>query len=565
MANVKKKVVKTKMVAKEKKVTNVASVTVPVTNGYHGYHSSDYEEEDWDEPPSVAGLSVTDDNHAATNGKESISNGPSKVVRESKSSRGSARGATSMSKGPPVNLLPIDPKTTLFFEAIREGAVAKVKTMLRSKNMNLNTRDLNDPLAPTALIVACETDSTEIVKLLLTMKKAKHLDVNQENKRGRRPIWISALKGNAEIADMLLNVRGTECDVNFTDPDSGTTPLYRAILSKSVAVVKLLIDAKADVNMRKMGLGIKAEPPLIKAVQLDNLDIVKLLINALCKIQATTEDGFNALFFAVAYRRYQIAEFLLENNIKIHAKSNTGITAMTVAIEHHNPAMVKMLIEWGYKLDKRYKWKETPLSQAINLHSEECAMTLIQQGCNLSKKRGDSYFYMAVDEKLTRLTKFMVAVNPHYLQESWVREKRWPVSIYHRPDIITWLDRESEKVRTLRQLCRGRIFRILGKYAPHKLTKLNLPANIREYVSYNSHVKPEFFVQTPLSLVGECPVECPAICTRKYCPPIEFSSSSESDNSIDDDDVDDHDRHHHQCSKSRDNKDNGEKCCDYCK
>ena len=60
---------------------------------------------------------------------------------------------------------------------------------MRSRNMNLNTRDLNDPEQPTALIVACENDQTEIVKIMLTMKKAKYLDVNQENRLGRRPIW----------------------------------------------------------------------------------------------------------------------------------------------------------------------------------------------------------------------------------------------------------------------------------------------------------------------------------------------------------------------------------------
>ena len=90
---------------------------------------------------------------------------------------------------PPVITTPIDPNTVLFFSLIREGNVQKVKSCMRSRNMNLNTRDLNDPEQPTALIVACENDQTEIVKIMLTMKKAKYLDVNQENRLGRRPIW----------------------------------------------------------------------------------------------------------------------------------------------------------------------------------------------------------------------------------------------------------------------------------------------------------------------------------------------------------------------------------------
>lgn len=301
---------------------------------------------------------------------------------------------------------------------------------------------------------------------------------------------------------------------------------------------------------------------------MNNMKIVEHLVNALCKIQSKTEDGFTALHFAVAYKRHEAAEYLLQNEIKIHAKSNYGITPMTVAIEHRNPAMVKLLIEYGYKMDKRYKWKETPLNQAINLHSEECAMTLIHQGCDLHKKRGHSYFYMAVDEKLTRLVKFMAAVQPQFLQEDWIKTKTWPVSIYRKSDLIKWLEQESMNVRSLRQLCRGRIFRILGKYPSDKLKKLNLDDTLYKYCSYSTHVKEEFYQLQPLNVKANCPIDCPAICNRRYCPPIEFSSSSESEESIDDDEVNEkpatnqsktsesHDHNH-------DDKD-GEKCCDYC-
>ena len=292
-----------------------------------------------------------------------------------------------------------------------------------------------------------------------------------------------------------------------------------------------------------------------------NMQIVQHLVNALCKLEAKTEDGLTAVHFAVAYRRYEITEFLLQNEIRIHAKSNHGITAMTVAIEHQNPAMVKMLIEYGYKMNKRYQWKETPLSQAINLHSEECAMTLVHQGCTLKKKKGHSYFYMAVDEKLIRLVKFMAAVNPNFLQEKWVKNNEWPVSIYHRPDMIEWLAKESQQVRKLRQLCRAKIFTYLGKYGPYKLDKLKLPEELKDYVAYNSHVKEDFFKQHPLNVTGECPIDCPAICTRKYCPPIEVSSSESDSEEIDDDEIKSHPIQHHLDQHDH----SSVRCCSYCR
>ena len=90
---------------------------------------------------------------------------------------------------PPVNLTPVDPNTLLFFSLLREGNVQKLKSVMRSRNVNLNTRDLNDPEAPTALLVACQLEYVDIVKIMLTMKKAKYLDVNQEDRLGKRPIW----------------------------------------------------------------------------------------------------------------------------------------------------------------------------------------------------------------------------------------------------------------------------------------------------------------------------------------------------------------------------------------
>jgi len=75
---------------------------------------------------------------------------------------------------------------------------------------------------------------------------------------------IAAWKGNVEVANLLLNTRGAECDVNFLDKDTGTSPLYRAILSNNEEVAHLLIQAKADVNMRRMGKNRSIETPLIK-------------------------------------------------------------------------------------------------------------------------------------------------------------------------------------------------------------------------------------------------------------------------------------------------------------
>lgn len=152
------------------------------------------------DPPNITGLSLSRSSEPVPDPGEIhdgtravlVQNGSPKYLKDHPKhthTRRNAREHVSAPLSPPVIETPVDPNTVLFFSLIREGNVQKVKSVMRSRNMNLNTRDLNDPEHPTALIVACEHDQTEIVKIMLTMKKAKYLDVNQENRLGRRPIW----------------------------------------------------------------------------------------------------------------------------------------------------------------------------------------------------------------------------------------------------------------------------------------------------------------------------------------------------------------------------------------
>lgn len=252
----------------------------------------------------------------------------------------------------------------------------------------------------------------------------------------------------------------------------------------------------------------------------------------MCKLQAKTENGLTALHYAIAYHRYEICKLLLENQIKIHSRTNSGVTAMTIAIEHHNAAMVKILLEFGYKMDKRYRWKETPLEQAIKLHAQDCALTLLHFGCSLVKEKGKSYFHLAVEEKLLKVVKFMINLQPTFLNEDFIQSHNWPVSLYYRPDIMDWIVKEAEQPRTLKQLCRARIYRQLGKYSILKIKELNLPEPLKEYMKFHEHIKEKYYFEKPLT-IEECPFDCPAICSLRYCPPIEISDSEPEPDSDD--------------------------------
>ncbi|KAK7114601.1 putative ankyrin repeat protein RF_0381 [Littorina saxatilis] len=423
------------------------------------------------------------------------------------------------------------------FINVRAGDHNKVKRFVKDRVVDVNEADHDDPRGVTAIILASELGDVEMVKLLMKAQP-KAADVNAETVTGRRAIWWAAKIGNKELADQLLT--DTTCEVNYIDRETGCSPLYRAILTNKADVVRAILHAGGDVNLRKLGLSKGAETPLIKSVQMDNIEICEMLINSLCEKNTKTDDGLTALHYAVAYRRYAICRLLLQEMVKIHARSNSGVTALTVAIEQHNPAMVKILIENGYRLDRPYRWGEMPIQQAIALHSQECAMTLAYWGCDLtqpaalknSKKRKPfSAFYLAVNERLMSLARLLIDLHPWFLREEWLWEKDWPVSLYRRPLVRRWLKEQASTPRSLKSLCRSRIFRCLGLYAPHKAEQLPLPESLKRYLTFPEHIKDKFYEEIPLSQEG-CPYDCEVACPLRTCPVVDISFSDDSDQDI---------------------------------
>lgn len=425
-----------------------------------------------------------------------------------------------------------------FFVSVRAGDHKKVKHLLKERLVNVNTQDSEDPHGTTAIIIASELQDVEMVQVLMKAKPTP-ADVNAETVTGRRAIWWAAKYGNKQLAEQLL--KDSKCDVRYIDRQTGCSPLYRAIVSNKADVTRLLLHAGGDVNLRRLGFDREAETPLMKAVQMNNLEICQMLINSLCDKHAKTDDGLTALHFAIAYRRYDICRMLLHERLKIHARSYSGVTALTLAIEHHNPAMVRILIEYGYKIDRRYKWGELPIQQAIALQSQECAMTLAHWGCSLTevlpstrskkKKCPFSAFFLAINERLMSLARLLIDLRPAFLREEWLWQKEWPVSLYRRPMVRDWLLEQAATPRTLKCLCRAAIYRRLGLDAPTKLDKLPLPPPLKQYMGFPEHIKDTFYVEKPLE--EECPYDCAVTCPRKAaCPQIDLSFSDDSDQDI---------------------------------
>lgn len=264
-----------------------------------------------------------------------------------------------------------------------------------------------------------------------------------------------------------------------------------------------------------------------RAVQLNNADIVDILLNSLCDMEARTEDGFSALHYAVAYRRYAIAKKLLVNKIPIRAKSKRGVTAMAVAIQHHNPVMVSLLVEHGYNPNKKFDWGETPLEMAIKNHSELCAFALLYEGCILDvDPEKPSYFLQAISEGLVNLVKMLIEMRPRYLTEEWLRQRYIPLALYKMPNVYEALFDMSSSPRPLSRICRSVIYGSLNRFPQTKVEELLLPKKLKKFVLFKNNFPKEMFEETTI-YNDDCPFDCGFDCKKEQCYVLDFSSSSE--------------------------------------
>ena len=161
-------------------------------------------------------------------------------------------------------------------------------------------------------------------------------DVNElvdgSDLKGASALLVAAAGGNVEIVRLLVDAGA---DVNHALPEhplsgkdsGGASVLSVAVNKESVEIVRLLVDAGADVNYvlpgKFLGPGSRGSTVLLKAVGLGNEQIVRLLVDA----------GANVNYV------------LPEQHMR--SKSTSGISALLLAVGQEQAEIVRLLVDAG--------------------------------------------------------------------------------------------------------------------------------------------------------------------------------------------------------------------------
>jgi ankyrin repeat protein len=249
------------------------------------------------------------------------------------------------------------------FEAIQRDDVEQVKEALKQ---GVDVEALNlDRLTP--LLFAAASGKTKSLQYLLkTGAKKNILDLKY-----RDALTLAAMGGHAEAVKILL---AAGFDVN--EKRHTKSPLMFAVLSKSVETVRILLESEADANGNHRDL---VETPLSVASGMHLPEMVRLLIDAGANLQPEVTDP--PLHRAAESKDLEILKLLISKGADVNAPDFMGETAL------HNAAMVdfaagiEVLLKAGANIEAA-GGGQTPLLVAADAGAVNAIKVLLKRKAN---------------------------------------------------------------------------------------------------------------------------------------------------------------------------------------
>ncbi len=267
--------------------------------------------------------------------------------------------------------------------AAREGAADAVRALAES-GANLN---LTDPEGTTALVLAVINGHYDVVSVLIE----KGADPNIADIKGMTPLYAAVdmhtigdtfgrpypakpvIDGSLDAARVLIT-GGANVNARLTAPilkrvydagdnrlGEGATPFMRAARKCDVEMMRILLDAKADVTLTQKS----GNTPL--------------MLCAGAVSAGNSEDTPERVSQDEALAAIRLA---LDAGVDVNAQNATGDTALHTAATSGGgqPAIIGLLVERGARLDMKNKADRTPLDAASRARQpNEKIVTLLKE------------------------------------------------------------------------------------------------------------------------------------------------------------------------------------------
>lgn len=165
--------------------------------------------------------------------------------------------------------------------------------------------------------------------------------------------------------------------VNEID-SQGDTPLFFAIENDSLAAVRFLLSAGADMEFRSDG----GQSPLQCAARLNQVEMVKALLDHGAFVDAVDVLGRSALHTVAETQHHVIAELLIDRGANLELRDHAGSTPLHTAAQSSR-GCVGTLIRRGADLDATNIVGSTALHLAVIKNRDASVSALLAAGASL--------------------------------------------------------------------------------------------------------------------------------------------------------------------------------------
>lgn len=248
----------------------------------------------------------------------------------------------------------------------------------------------------TALFMATLKEQNDVVKYLIE-KGAK---VNVRNRYGVSPLLLCSEAGNEELVKMLVNAGA---DINMSPSGelaiehilAGQTPLYGAAKKGHLNICKFLIDHGSNIDAETM----TGATPLYTAVEENHFSIVKLLIDSGANVNKCPQGVWakeinianqSCLLLACMKNNSEIAEYLINNGADVNLFNDRGSSPLLAVCQYNNINLLELLLAKGANIEQEalnfYDAKINALIVATESGSFDCVRCLVENGLDVNYK-----------------------------------------------------------------------------------------------------------------------------------------------------------------------------------
>ncbi|KAK0506909.1 hypothetical protein JMJ35_010609 [Cladonia borealis] len=215
---------------------------------------------------------------------------------------------------------------------------------------------------------------------------SSHGDPSKTLKRvGKRNIWEPSdirdlqdrITTNVELLGPYLKQISNKDSVKSKDNDD-QTPLCSAVQRNNVDKVKLLLDRGVNIESKDNN----NQTPLWWAARNNQIDMVRLLLYRGADVNSKDKNNQTPLWWAARNSNMAMVKLLLERGANIESKDKNNQTLLSTAVLNNNVDMVKLLLDRGADVGSQDD-DQTPLGSAARSSNEDMFKLLLNAGANV--------------------------------------------------------------------------------------------------------------------------------------------------------------------------------------